>query len=129
MTPIVFINCKEVPFIDQIIAGQKSWETRNRNTLGRLVGKRVFLAETGNGNPVVRCEAEICKPIKIINPGIWDELRETTCIPVGSKYDWQPDTAHKVIYFVRKVKRVRRFTPPEGIRHGRVWMEYEEVEK
>lgn len=127
MIPVVFINCKEIPFIDRIIAGQKSWETRNRNTLGQLVGKRVFLAETGRGKPVIRCEAEICKPVWINNPDDWDDLRDATCIPVGSKYDWKTDTKSKVIYFVRKVKKVRRFTPPEGTRHGRVWMEYEEV--
>ena len=126
MTPIVFINCKSVPFVDQIISGEKIWETRNRNTLGRLVGKRVFLAETGNGKPVVRCVAEFCKPIVIDNPGVWDGIRETTCVPVGSRYDWQPDTKAKMIYFVQKVQKVRRFIPPEGKRHGRIWMEYEE---
>ena len=125
MTPIVFINCKDFPFIDQIISGKKIWETRNRNTLGRLVGKRVLFAETGKGKPVVRCEAEICAPIRIDNPDVWDELRDATCVPAGSKYDWKPETKEKVIYFVRKVKKVRKHIPKDGIRHGRVWMEEE----
>jgi len=128
MTPIVFINSKQVPFIWQIMNGKKLWETRNRDTLGRVVGKRVFLAETGNGKAVVRCSAELCRAIQINNPDVWDGLREDTCIPVGNKYDWKPETKVKYIYFIRKVQKVKPFSPPEGIRHGRVWMEYEEEE-
>ena len=126
MTPIVFINSKQVPFIWQIMNGKKLWETRNRDTLCRVVGKRVFLAETGNGKPVVRCSAELCRAIPINNPDVWDGLREDTCIPVGNKYDWKPETKVKYIYFIRKVQKVKPFSPPEGKRHGRVWMEYEE---
>ena len=126
MTPIVFINSKQVPFIWQIMNGKKLWETRNRDTLGRVVGKRVFLAETGSGKPVVRCSAELCRAIPINNPDVWDGLREDICIPVGNKYDWKPETKVKYIYFIRKVQKVKPFSPPEGIRHGRVWMEYEE---
>ena len=57
---IVFINCDLFPFISWIISGKKLFETRNRNTLKSLIGKTVFLAETGKGKrPVIRCIATI----------------------------------------------------------------------
>lgn len=59
MSKVVFINCQELPFIDWIIARKKTRETRTRNTLGRLIGERVYLAETGKGKPLVRCVATI----------------------------------------------------------------------
>lgn len=124
MIPIVFINCKSVPFIEQIISGQKRFETRNSDTLRNLVGNRVLLAETGKGKPVVRCFAEIGKPVPVTDPETWERLRKSTCVPVGSPYDWKPETKQKILYPVRNVRKVRPFTPSDDIRHGRVWMEY-----
>ena len=51
-------------------------------------------------------------------------MREYTRIREGSKYDWNPDTKSKYIYILSGTYPVEPFTPPEGIRHGRVWMEY-----
>ena len=33
MLPIIFINCAAAPFIDDIIDGRKTYETRTRDTL------------------------------------------------------------------------------------------------
>ena len=63
MTPVIFINCKEQPFLDRILSGRKKFETRTRNTLGRFLdhamNDRVLLAETGHGRPVIRASARI----------------------------------------------------------------------
>lgn len=124
MIPVVFINCRSIPFLDLIISGEKNIETRNRDTLRSVVetGNRVYLAETGNGRPVVRASAVIGsgRPVDRID---WECVRKRTCVPVGSKYDWQPDTKVKYCYDLFDVRPVEPFTPPEGVRHGRVWME------
>ena len=133
MIPVVFINCKEVPFVDKIISGEKIFETRTRNMLGGLEGRRVFIAETGDCFPTVRCSAVIGSPMKILSREVWDQdewegcrFRQRACIPSGSKYDWQPDTKIKWVYSLMDVQEVMPFVPPEGKRHGRTWMEYGE---
>lgn len=125
MIPIVFINCKDVPFVDLIISENKIFETRNRDTLGGLVGRRIYLAETGHGKPVVKCVAEIFKPTVVREKEWFQWFRESTCIPCGSKYDWKDDTKCKYLYPIGYVERVDPFIPKEGKRHGRVWMECE----
>ena len=129
MTPIVFINGSKIPYVDLILSGKKKFETRTRNTLKALVGQRVYIAETGKGKPVIRCMATIGEPLKILTNAVWDAFRERTCVPVGSPFDWKPDTKIKWIYFLRDVTPVEPFTPPEGKRHGIVWMEYEGSDK
>ena len=128
MTPIVFINTKDVPFVDLIITGEKRYETRTRNTLGGLVGRRVLIAETGHGKPIVRCEATISMVWRMTkkDKALWDsEIKEESCIPNNSEYDWKPNTTAKYAYLIEDVVPCSPFIPPEGKRHGRVWMEYE----
>lgn len=124
MTPIVFINCKKHPFVDQIMSGQKAYETRTRNTLGRFLGERILLAETGYRKPFVRCSAVISEIVEVFNRDEWIKYLRDACIPEGSTYDWQPWTKKKVLYKLADVIPFAPFTPPEGRRHGRVWMEY-----
>ena len=130
MTPIVFINTKEVPFVDLIISGKKWIESRNKPTLHKLVGGpfgdgcHVMIAETGHGKPVVRCSAHIMFAQWAFK-NEWEDLRGATCVPVGSKYDIGERTK-KCLYYISDVKPVEPFVPPEGKRHGRVWMEFEE---
>ena len=127
MTPIVFINCSSAPFMDDIITGRKVYETRSRDMLRGLVGRRVYLAETGKGKPVIRCSAKITRALRVILPDAWEQFRSATCVPVGTAYDWKPDTYCKWLYELDHVQPVPSpFTPPEGVRHGRVWMEYNE---
>lgn len=128
MIPVIFINCKEYPFMDDIISGRKWYETRTSDTLGRFVGQRVLFAETGNGRPVIRCSAFIRSAIEVTTPWRWEQyFRGLACIPKGSKYDWQPDTTVKYCYYITDVEPVRPMHVPEGKRHGRVWMELEKM--
>lgn len=125
MVPVVFINCSSAPFIDDIINGRKTYETRTRDTLRALVGRRVLLAETGhNGRPVVRCSAVITCSAQIDDRETWRKLRRFTRVPSGSRYDWKPGTRRKFVYGLSGVVPCWPFIPPEGVRHGRVWMEY-----
>lgn len=124
MTPVVFVNCSRFPFLRKIMDRSKPFETRTRNMLGRFLGERVLFAETGHGRPVVRCSAVIAEIIEVYTREAWNRYREAACIPAGSQYDWQPGTRKKVLYRLEDVQPVSPFTPPEGVRHGRVWMEY-----
>lgn len=125
MPKVVFVNCKRCPFIDDIIALRKPFETRTRNTLGSMLGERILFAETGKGKPVVRCSAVINYYITVTDRESWEFYRQAACIPADSDYDWKPWTKKKVLYHLADVKACDPFIPPEGLRHGRVWMEFD----
>ena len=124
MIPVVFINCRLFPFLVWIMSGRKLYESRTRNTLRALVGQRVYLAETGRGAPVVRASAIIAEVVPVYSRSVWRQLRSAHRVPAGSAYDWQPGARVKYLYRMAAVAPVPPFTPPEGVRHGRVWMEY-----
>lgn len=126
MTPVVFINCTVEPYVDDIMCYLKQYETRNRNTLGRFLGERILIAETGHGTPLVKCSAIIDQIISVTTKEEWDEYLEQTWVPVGSKHDWQPDTKIKWLYSLTDIKPVEPFRLPKSCRrHGRVWAEFE----
>lgn len=133
MTPIIFINCSDLAYVDSIMTGTKKYETRTRNTLKALLswslGERVLIAETGHGAPVVRCSAVIDRITEVFTEEDWLPYVMDADIAVGGKYDWKPDTKKKVLYHLTDVRPVKPFTPPEGKRHGRVWMEYDTTQE
>lgn len=120
---IVYINCKLFPFIDWIISGLKTMETRNRNTLKSLVGKTVYIAETGTGKrPVVRCRCTIGYPVIITDKAVYDRHRKYTCIVPGSSFDFTETTKQKVLYPLSNVEKIKPFPVPDDIvRHGRIY--------
>jgi len=124
MYDIIFINCSRFPFVDWIRSRRKLYETRTRNTLRAVVGQRVYLAETGRGRSVVRCSAVIGDPVVASSRSAWRKFMRAACIVPGSVYDWKPETKKKYLYPVMDVQPVPPFHPAEGVRHGRVWMEY-----
>lgn len=126
MIPAVFINCKRHPFIDLILRHIKLYETRTRNTLGRFLGVRVLLVETGHGRPIVKGSAVIDCIHTCFTRDAWETVRPSACIEAGSSYDWQPDTKKKVLYYLTDVRPCDPFPLPDTCRrHGRVWAEYE----
>ena len=127
MIPAIFINCKEFPFVDLILRLEKLCETRTRNTLGRFLGERVLLVETGHGKPMVKGSAVIESIHECFTREAWETCRASACIEAGCSYDWQPDTKKKVLYYLTDVKPCDPFPLPDSCRrHGRVWAEYEE---
>ena len=124
MTPVIFINCTVEPYVDDIMGGLKQYETRSRNTLGRFLGERVLLAETGHGRPLVKCSAVIAEIISVHTREAWEEYLEQTWVPVGSEHDWKPNTKVKWLYRLSDVKPVVPFRLGSDCRrHGRVWAE------
>ena len=122
MIPVIFINCKEYPFVEWILSGTKQYETRNVNTLGRFIDERVLLAETGSGRPIVKGSAVISEVIEVYTANEWRAHITREDVPSGSTYDWNQDTRKKVLYKLTDIKRISPFIP-EGPRHGRTWME------
>lgn len=130
MIPILFVNCSESDFIGAIINRSKIYETRTKNSLRSLVGKRVLIAETGKNRSIVRCSAVICSAFPVESFHEWDMFRDYTQVWPGSVYDWKPDTKIKWLYELSDIRPVPvPFHPKNGNRHGRVWMEYNGKEK
>lgn len=124
MIPIVYINSRSVPFVSLIMQRIKIYETRTRNMLNSIVGMRVLIAETGNGNPVIRCSARIASVFPVRSSAEWESLARSHCVPVGSEYDWKPTTKIKWLYTLTDVQPVPAFPIPDGrIPHGRSWAE------
>lgn len=130
MTPVLFINCRRYRFIDWIISGLKEYETRTRNTLKKLLdtylGQRILIAETGRGNPLVRCSAVIDQVVAIHDRTTWEDYLGQTWVPVDSDYDWKPTTKVKYLYHLIDVHPIAKpfRLPRSARRHGRVWAEY-----
>lgn len=125
MTPVLFINCSAAPYIALILRRSKIYETRTRDTLRRLVGLRVLLAETGrSGRPIIKGSAIIGAPLEITDADTWNQYRKLTRVPLESIHDWKDTTRRKYLYPLIDVRPLDPFPAPEGIRHGRVWMEY-----
>ena len=122
---IIYINCALFPFVDLIIKGLKLYETRNRNTLKRFIGKAIYLAETGKGKrPIVRCCCTITDIITITDKATYNSYRKLTRIKPGSCYDFNSDTKKKVLYRLDNVQQCTPFpVPGNAIRHGRTWCE------
>ena len=130
MTPVIFINCRRWPFLRLISECRKTYETRTKNTLKSLMewnlGKPVLLAETGNGEPVIRCSAIIDRITAVYTREAWEKLLPETMVQPGSEYDWTPGTKVKWLYHLTDVHPVEPITLPRSARrHGRVWAEYE----
>ena len=122
---VVWINCSSAPYIDMINQRQKLYETRNRRTLDPVIGRPVFLCESGRRGPsVVRSSARFGEPFAVRSREQWEALRPVHRVPAGSPYDWTDKTRVKWLYPVLDVVPVPvPFIPPEGTRYGRTWME------
>jgi len=125
MIPVVGINSSSAPFMHDIGKRMKTLETRTRNTLKQLVGRRVLLAETKQGGYMAMFSAVIRSVHAVRSWEEWDALRHLHRVPVDNDYDWKPETVVKYVYRISNLRRLRPFMVPEGKRHGRTWIEYE----
>jgi len=117
-----YINCKTVPFIDLIAARLKPYETRSRDTLGALIGKRIDLIETGKGAPVILARATVKSSTIVCYEDV--AMRAAARI-LGTPYDIKPGQT-KVFYELVNVRAVKPHpVPTNRINHGRAYTEYE----
>lgn len=120
---VVWINSSSAPFMDDIGALLKRFETRSRDMLGFTVGQRVILAESKNGKRLALYSVVIRSVRQVFSQEQWDTLRPLHRVPVGNRYDWKPDTKVKYLYELSGLRRLRPFRVPEGIPRGRTGTE------
>lgn len=78
---------KKTSYAIDIVRGYKPIETRDRNMLGSLVGKRVAIIRThSNKSPRIVGYATIERSF-FCPSDKFDSYRHMTCIPSGSAYD------------------------------------------
>lgn len=115
-------NDGPVPYADKIVDGEKTIETRSRNTLGKLVGHPVVIIATARGKkPACIGFAWITAAYKGTAESL-DRLRGDTLIPVGSEYD----TGSRWCYLMDSPHRFKNPVPvpAHAIYHGRSWCEW-----
>ena len=92
-----------IRYAEAIARGLKRIETRNRNTLAKLLGEKVAIVRTRRGKRGL------------------DEHRSITLIPVGSKYDTGPSWG----YWLDDAEECEPYPlPANAVRHGRSWCEF-----
>lgn len=122
----IFVNengC--IRYAQLIVEGIKTIETRNRDMLKCLVGKRVAIVRTKRGKlPMVVGYADIVDS-NFCPYRLYDEYRDETCVPEGSAYDVHGEG--KWFYYLENPEKCDPFPlPQDAIRHGRSWCEYED---
>lgn len=125
--PIIFINCTLFPFIQWIIQGIKVYETRDKNTLKRYLGKTVYLCKTGGKEKVIYCKATIQGIVKVESKVYYEKFRKDCCIVPGCKYDFTGK--RKYLYLLTDIVPVNPFVPYEGKHNGYTSMEFNGIKK
>lgn len=124
----VFVNENGgIRYASAIVDGFKPIETRSRNMLSALVGKRVAIIRTRrNKNPLVMGYVTIIGSEKRSREWL-DENRNLTLIPEGSGYDCKG--SFKWCYYLVSAEKCEPYQlPSSAIRHGRSWCEFQEPE-
>lgn len=126
MTPIIFINSSEAPYVKLIMNGEKRYETRSRQTLDTIAHQWVLIAETGKRKTTVKALAWLGGSIAVSSREEWNWFRSSTCVPSGSRYDWKNDTSAKYLYEISNVYPLQTPfpVPADCKRHGRTWAEF-----
>lgn len=116
----------ESTYVEEIMRGTKTIETRNKNMLRDLVGERVAIVSTGRGKKPTVVGTVYIHDVEFIPANLWDMYREDTLIPYGSKYDNKGDG--KWGYILEDPQECDPFPLPDNaVRHGYSWCEFEEV--
>ena len=120
----IFINDQEFPYSAFILNGFKTYETRNRQTLRGLVGRRVAIIRTGKGRPMVVGEIDLGGAQIVDAEEFLHVVSCTYVFPDSSRYP-RPGQK-KVCYRVSNPEwyPVAYPLPADAIRHGRVWCEF-----
>lgn len=101
------INCKHQDFIDEILTGLKTIETRQTNSLKPYVCKRVGLIKTGCGQATLMGYATITSVVVADSPTLFRKYENQHRIAQGSPYDI------KTIKYLYELTDVERCEPKE----------------
>lgn len=120
----IFVNeTNSMPYARLLAAGVKTIETRNRNMLSVLVGKRVAIVRTmRDRNPVVLGYVTITRSM-FCNAEDFGKYENQHFVQPTSKY--APNGRGKWFYFCEDAEKCVPFPlPANAVRHGRSWCEF-----
>jgi hypothetical protein len=78
-----------IRYADEIVDGNKAYETRDTDSLRPYVGKRVAIVRTGEGPAKAIGEVTVGKPI-VADQDMFHRLRDQHLVPAGSAFDIKP---------------------------------------
>ena len=122
----IFVNENGgIHYAQLIVDGVKTIETRSRDMLRPLVGKRVAIVRTRRGKvPMVVGYADISDSV-FCPAHMYNMYRYKTCVPEGSTYDVRGKG--KWFYYLVNAEKCDPFPlPQDSIRHGMSWCEYDD---
>lgn len=119
----IYVNSKKVPYARLIIDGKKIYETRTRNVLRSLIGRRIAIVETGKGSPAIIGFVTI-DGADYFEHEAFERIRSLTCIPAGGAYDdlGKGKWCYKLSDPVKLDRPIP--LPQDAVRHGRSWCEF-----
>lgn len=123
-------NGQEIDYIELIMQKLKSLETRNKDTLKALMGKRVALidrAHKHNGKLLIRGFATIASSTTIDSKSQYERLQYAHLVPPSSCYWWDECTKKKVMYKLTEPERALFELPELRTNHGRSYTEFDEL--
>ena len=100
------INCKNQDFVEQILDGRKTIETRNSPSLRPYVGERIGLIKTGCGRATLCGYATITREIHYKNEEEFRHDEDKHLVSKGSVYDIVTDKYGYVLSNVVRIKPV-----------------------
>lgn len=78
-----------IRYADEIVDGNKVYETRDSDSLRPYVGKRVAIVRTGEGEARAIGEVTVGKPI-VVGHQKFHKMRDQHLVPKGSEFDIKP---------------------------------------
>jgi len=123
MHAIYVRSTRSIRYAIALVQGYKVMETRTRNVLKSLIGKRVAVIETGRGKSMIVGYINIDK-YEYIEKEQFDKMYMFHCVPAGSKYDCKKGSG-KYCYWVSNPIPCEPYPVPENaVKHGRSWCEF-----
>ena len=102
-----------IDYADEILSGNKTFETRNTDSLRPYVGQRIGIARTGAGEAKALGSAEIGEPI-VVDEATFRTMQDQHLVPPGTDFDIKPGGT-KYLY---PVSNPERFDTPKSVGHG-----------
>ena len=83
------VNSRELPYADWIVNGEKRFESRDSNSLGHCIGRRVAIVRTG-GKAVEAIGEVLLGPPIVVDEEQFRLMEPIHLVPKDSRYDVPP---------------------------------------
>jgi len=102
-----------IDYADEILSGNKTFETRNTDSLRPYVGQRIGIARTGAGEAKALGEVDIGEPL-VVDEATFRTMQDQHLVPPGTDFDIAPGGT-KYLY---PVSNPERFDAPKDVGRG-----------